>query len=145
MSSSTLPDETLTVNNFPEDEDVVKPSAADSDDYDKTVLVSRNLVIDGRRTSARLEPEMWVALFDIVRREGRSVHEVCTLISKSKPEGCSLTAAIRVFIVAYFRAAATEEGHARAHHGYGDVSYPPTATIPRRFTLKNGTHGLPWR
>lgn len=119
-------------------------TVSNENDSDKTLLVSRNLVINGHRTSARLEPEMWVALFDIVRREGRSVHDVCSLIAQSKPEGCSLTAAIRVFIVAYFRAAATEEGHARARHGYGEVSYPAPVTIPRRFSLKNGTHGLPW-
>jgi len=108
-------------------------------------LVSRNLVINGKRTSARLEPDMWAALFDIVRREGRSAHEICSLIDAAKPGDCSLTAAIRVFIMAYFRAAATEEGHARAGHGFGQVSYPAPAPLPRRLTLRNGTHGLPWR
>ena len=108
-------------------------------------LVSRNLVINGRRTSARLEPDMWSALFDIVRREGRSAHDICGLIDQAKPADCSLTAAIRVFVMAYFRAAATEEGHARAGHGFGTVSYPAPSPLPRRLTLRNGTHGLPWR
>lgn len=108
-------------------------------------LVSRNLLINGKRTSARLEPDMWSALFDIVRREGRSAHELCSLIDEHKPSDCSLTAAIRVFIMAYFRAAATEEGHARAGHGFGQVRYPAPTPLPRRLTLRNGTHGLPWR
>jgi hypothetical protein len=34
-----------------------------------------------------------------------------------KNDKTSLTAAIRVFLMLYFRAAATEEGHARAGHG----------------------------
>ncbi len=106
-------------------------------------LVSRNLMINGKRTSARLEPDMWSALFDIVRREGRSAHEICSLIADCKPADCSLTAAIRVFIMAYFRSAATEEGHARAGHGYGQVNYPAPSPLPRRLTLRNGTHGLP--
>lgn len=108
-------------------------------------LISRNLIIHGRRTSARLEPDMWAALFDIVRREGRNAHEICSLIDLNKPAECSLTAAIRVFIMAYFRAAATEEGHARAGHGYGEVLYPAPPEMPTRLTLRNGTSGVPWR
>ena len=40
-------------------------------------LVSRNITIFGRRTSVRLEPEMWVALNDIANRERCSVHDIC--------------------------------------------------------------------
>lgn len=111
----------------------------------RSSLISRNLVIDGKRTSARLEPDMWAALFDIVRREGRSAHEVCTLINSNKPDDCTLTAAIRVFIMAYFRSATTEEGHARAGHGYGKILYQAAAPLPRRISLRNGTNGMPWR
>ena len=120
-------------------------TASRTDPRRASSLVSRNLVINGKRTSARLEPDMWSALFDVVRREGRSAHEICSLVDEAKPADCSLTAAIRVFIMAYFRAAATEEGHARAGHGFGRVEYPAPAPLPRRLTLRNGTHGLPWR
>lgn len=110
-----------------------------------SALISRNLLIGGRRTSARLEPDMWAALFDIPRREGRSIHDICTLIGERKPRTCSLTAAIRVFITAYFRAAATEEGHARAGHGFGKIVFPDPQVMPRRLALKNGSSGVPWR
>jgi predicted DNA-binding ribbon-helix-helix protein len=86
-------------------------------------LLSRNLVIAGRRTSARLEPEMWAAFYDISRREHRTIHHIATLVNQNRPTACTLTAALRVFIMAYYRAAATEEGHARAGHGYGRVLY----------------------
>lgn len=81
-----------------------------------STLISRNIVVSGRRTSVRLEPAMWDALRAICRREGRSMHEMCTMIDQRRQES-ALTAAIRVFIMAYFRAAATDEGHARAGHG----------------------------
>jgi predicted DNA-binding ribbon-helix-helix protein len=45
-----------------------------------STLVSKNVTILGRRTSVRLEPEMWNALKDISRREGCSMHEICSLI-----------------------------------------------------------------
>jgi predicted DNA-binding ribbon-helix-helix protein len=85
----------------------------------KSSLVSRNVTIAGHRTSVRLEPEMWNALSEICRRECATSHEICTVVSMHKPSGTSLTAAIRVFVMAYFRAASTEEGHNRAGHGPG--------------------------
>lgn len=42
---------------------------------------------------------------------------VCSLIAARKAEDSSLTSAIRVFIMLYYRAATTEEGHSRAEHG----------------------------
>lgn len=83
----------------------------------KTTLVSRNITIMGRRTSIRLEPEMWVSLKDIAGREDCSIHDICTLVSLRKKPKTSLTAAIRVFLMLYYRAAATEDGHIRAGHG----------------------------
>ena len=83
----------------------------------RTTLLSRNITVNGRRTSVRLEPEMWSSLYDIAKRENCSIHDICTLISMRKNPKTSLTAAIRVFLMLYFRAASTEEGHARAGHG----------------------------
>lgn len=85
----------------------------------RSSLVSRNITINAHRTSIRLEPDMWNALRDICRREHMSIHEVCSAVATQKPSVTSLTAAIRVFIMAYFRAAATEDGHSRAGHGPG--------------------------
>jgi len=85
-----------------------------------STLVSRNVTIAGHRTSCRLEPYMWDALYDICSRERITIHTLCTRISERKEANTSLTAAIRVFALAYFRAASTEEGHMRASHGQGD-------------------------
>lgn len=84
----------------------------------KTTLVSGNVTIAGRRTSMRLEPEMWAALKAICARERLSIHVVCTLIDERRGEG-GLTSAVRTFMVKYYEGAATEEGHERAGHGNG--------------------------
>ena len=81
-----------------------------------STLVSRNVSVDGRRTSLRLEPPMWDALEEIARREKMTIHQLCTQVDARRHES-SLTAAIRVFTLSYFRAAATEDGHGRAGHG----------------------------
>lgn len=82
-------------------------------------LVSRNLTISGHRTSVRLEPEMWTGFYEICRREHLSLHEIGSAVSSHKSPNTSLTAALRVFIMAYFRASSTEDGHSKAGHGPG--------------------------
>ncbi len=87
----------------------------------KSSLVSHNITVLGRRTSVRLEPEMWRELKNISRREKCTIHDLCSLISLRKAKNTSLTAAIRVFLMLYFRAAATENGHNQAGHGDFDI------------------------
>jgi predicted DNA-binding ribbon-helix-helix protein len=80
-------------------------------------LISRNVTIYNKRTSIRLEKQMWQGLKDIAQREDCTVHDICTLVSISKNEKTSLTASIRIFIMMYYKAAATEDGHSGAGHG----------------------------
>ena len=42
----------------------------------KTSLLTRNVIVQGRRTSIRLGPKMWEALDRIAEREGVSLCEV---------------------------------------------------------------------
>ena len=88
-----------------------------TDNRVQSSLISKNITILGRRTSVRLEPEMWVALNDIAEKEHCSVHDICALVYVRKDISTSLTAAIRVFLMLYFRAATTEQGHHNAGHG----------------------------
>src|SRR5438270_7093115 len=68
-------------------------------------LVIRNVVVAGHRTSVRLEPVMWDALHDIARRRRMTMHDLVTDIDRERTAS-SLTAAIRVYIVDFYRAAA---------------------------------------
>lgn len=68
-------------------------------------LVSRNVNVSGRRTSVRLEPDLWEALRDIAEREDRTMHQVCSYIDRTKGD-TRLTSAMRIYIVNYFRSAA---------------------------------------
>jgi len=57
----------------------------------------------------RLEPEMWDALTDIAHREGISVNQLCSEVSRGRKQS-SLTSAMRVFVLAYYRCAADWPG-----------------------------------
>jgi len=92
-------------------------SVMGSEEKFKSTLVSRNITVLGHRTSVRLEPEMWLSLKEISMRERCTIHDICSLVHLRKNEKTSLTAAIRVFLMLYYRSAATEDGHKRAGHG----------------------------
>jgi len=68
-------------------------------------LVTRNVNVGGRRTSVRLEPDLWEALREIASREQRSLHQICTDIDRTRG-GTRLTSAMRIYIVNYYRSAA---------------------------------------
>jgi predicted DNA-binding ribbon-helix-helix protein len=69
-----------------------------------STLVIHNVVVAGHRTSVRLEPVMWDALREIARKRQRSLNDLVTEIDRDR-DASSLTAAIRVYIVDYYRSA----------------------------------------
>ena len=79
-------------------------------------LVNRNIIAARGRSSMRLEPEIWDALQEICRREQVGLGDLVKQVEGNLGEG-GRTSAVRVFVFNYFRAAATEGGHAEAGHG----------------------------
>ncbi len=75
----------------------------------RTKLISKNVTINGRRTSLRLEQASWDAINDICQCEGLTLHELCSLI-ETRRQGASRTSAVRAFIVTYFRTVVAEYG-----------------------------------
>lgn len=67
-----------------------------------SILESRNVTVGGRRTSMRLEPQMWDALESIAHMEGMTLNNLCTQIDQRRRE-VGLTSATRVFIISYYR------------------------------------------
>ena len=75
-------------------------------------LVIHNVVVGRHRTSVRLEPVMWDALHDIAHQLRLTMHDLVTVIDRERTAS-SLTAAIRVYIVDFYRAAAMPAGAPR--------------------------------
>ena len=66
------------------------------------MLVCKNVIVNGRRTSMRLDRETWISLSDICGREGITIHQLCSKIDATRgPSG--LSAATRLFVLTYFR------------------------------------------
>jgi predicted DNA-binding ribbon-helix-helix protein len=79
-------------------------------------LINRNVTAVEGRTSMRLEPELWNALEEICLREKKNLATLVQSVERTR-NGGGRTSAVRVHIVDYFRAAATEAGHHAAGHG----------------------------
>ncbi len=79
-------------------------------------LINRNVVAERGRTSMRLEPELWEALLEICGREGQDMSALVRKVEQSGHAG-GRTSAVRVFVMSYFRDAATEAGHLASGHG----------------------------
>jgi predicted DNA-binding ribbon-helix-helix protein len=79
-------------------------------------LINRNVVAERGRTSMRLEPELWDALLEICDREGQDMSSLVRRIEQIGHSG-GRTSAVRVFVMSYFRVAATEAGHGASGHG----------------------------
>ena len=67
-----------------------------------TSLISRNIYVNGHRTSMRLEPEVWRALEDIAGFESQSINALCTLVHKL-PRNGSLASGMRTFAMLYYK------------------------------------------
>jgi len=83
----------------------------------RSALVLRNISVHGRRTSIRLEPEIWDGLAEICRREYCTTQDVCSFVADHRHG--SLASSLRVFILGYFHSSSTEDGHRKAGHGQG--------------------------
>ena len=116
-------------------------------------LVGKNIKVNGRRTSMRLEPSIWDALDDIARRERMTrdalVSRIESLYSTATGGPVNLSSAVRVHIAGYYRSAATEDGHRLAGHGTGDpmadtsLDRPPEREDDPRRAAAGTSQGLP--
>lgn len=99
---------------------------------DEGVIERRRFEVGGKSRNLKVETSYWRALEEISQREQMSLTELLTdihyrLLEQTPQRGrkavttVMIANAIRVFVVGYYRQAATEQGHARAGHGHGEL------------------------
>lgn len=66
------------------------------------MLVCKNVIVNGRRTSMRLDRETWMALNDICTREQITIHDLCSKIDDAR-QTAGLSSSVRLFVLTYFR------------------------------------------
>lgn len=66
-------------------------------------MKKRSITIAGHRTSVSVEEPFWQALGEIAAAEGASVAATIAAIDRDRPADLSLSAAIRIFTLDWFR------------------------------------------
>jgi predicted DNA-binding ribbon-helix-helix protein len=92
----------------------------------------------------RLEPEMWDALREVCMREGIELRDLIRKVERTATPG-GRTSAVRVYVLGYFRAATTEEGHAQAGHGNSTANGPISVLtdLPNEIHTSAATEAAP--
>lgn len=75
----------------------------------------KNVCVGGKRTSMRLEPAFWDFLSEIAQRVSLTVGELCTRLAERVEalDASSLSSAVQVYVMEYFRAATPRQEEAR--------------------------------
>jgi predicted DNA-binding ribbon-helix-helix protein len=60
-------------------------------------------MVEGRRTSVKLDTFTWRCLQEICLHRGMSVHEFCTEVKRAKTEFSGFTNALRIAILRHYR------------------------------------------
>jgi predicted DNA-binding ribbon-helix-helix protein len=66
--------------------------------------LKRSVTISGHRTSVSLEPEFWDALAEIAAAAKRPLAQLIDEIDKRAGRGKNLSSALRIYVLAYYRA-----------------------------------------
>lgn len=90
------------------------------------VTQCRNVLANGRRTSIRLHRAIWDAVEEICRIERLSLNQLVSDLDKRRG-GLSLTEALRIYSISYFREACRAE-----------ASVEPGPSPRRRFHSRTG-------
>jgi len=68
----------------------------------KSKVLKRSVVINGRKTSISLEQDFWMALGEIAATQNASISEVVTVIDRDRKHD-NLSSAIRLYVLDYYR------------------------------------------
>ena len=82
--------------------------------------MNKIIMINNRRTSMRLCMKEWDALYEVCKIEKISKNHLIEMIEEKKSKELGLTYSTRLFLMAYFKEAASEEGHKKAGHGQSE-------------------------
>lgn len=72
--------------------------------------VKRSLTLMGHRTSVSLEEPFWQAFREIAREEGRALNALAARIDAARDPETGLASAIRLYVLAHYRARAGADG-----------------------------------
>jgi predicted DNA-binding ribbon-helix-helix protein len=83
----------------------------------------RSIIIGGHKTSISLEDNFWTSLKHIARARRTTVSDVIASLDAARENG-NLSSAIRVFVLAHYRAIAVASPQHDHEHDFYEASFP---------------------
>jgi predicted DNA-binding ribbon-helix-helix protein len=83
----------------------------------KSTVAKRSIGIDGRKTSVTLEDAFWNLLKEIAQKRGQTVSDLVAEINEDRDEHGNLSSAIRLFVLTYAQAEASERQRGQTAKG----------------------------
>ena len=90
-------------------------------------MAKRSLTVAGHRTSVSLEQPFWNALGDIAAARGISVASIIAGIDRNRPDKTNLSAAIRIYVLDWYRKRQTAPATAAERSPSADRRRKPPA------------------
>ena len=84
---------------------------ADTGGVEMSGLECRNVVVDGRRTSVKLDSFTWRCLNEICDHRKVTVHDFCTEVKRAMADYTGFTSALRIAILRHYRNLASTSCH----------------------------------
>jgi len=84
-----------------------------------------SLTLSGHRTSVSLEAPFWEAFRAIAAERGQPLNVLAAEIDAARTPGTGLASAIRVFVLAHYKARATEPAPEPAPHDFSAKNRGP--------------------
>ena len=88
-----------------------------------STVKKRSIIIDGHKTSISLEDNFWTSLKHIARARRTTVSDVIASLDAARENG-NLSSAIRVFVLAHYRAMAVADSQGDHEQHLYEASYP---------------------
>lgn len=81
-----------------------KPKKSHNLKSDQQLRVERrNVRINGRRTTVKLEHLLWESLHEICEDTGRNLDEICSEVAQSENARTNFTSELRLYVISYYR------------------------------------------
>jgi predicted DNA-binding ribbon-helix-helix protein len=88
-----------------------------------TAVKKRSIIIGGHKTSISLEDNFWTSLKHIASARRTTVSDVVASLDATRENG-NLSSAIRVFVLAHYRAMAVASPQRDHEHDLYEASFP---------------------
>jgi len=102
----------------------------------KSPVIKHSIILNGHKTSVSLEDQFWAGLREIAARENIAVSALVERIDHGRT-GHNLSSAIRVFVLAHFRARTGQQDMRGDQSGRGVSTAPTMAPVLESAVLRS--------